>query len=720
MFEVTAVRPSITCQPIRLAAVVLKDTYAGRLTMPASAVTRRYNPLGFAVSSPCQRCTIPTSVGNDQRAKTLGLQQMLSILRRRASLALLVMSLVRTMFAIFGPRTKRYKPAAPLVFDHRRASDQGAGVTVDRGAPSADPTTRRETDPEMQMPSPSGAETAQAGYRGSAGQHADTLDLEQMLSILRRRAWLVVLVTVVAAGATYALSKQQTKQYTAAASLVFDQNRVSEQIAGVTSSPVDPTTQQQTNTQLLTLGPTAAETARALGHGFTAGQVAAAISVNPQAQSNVIQVAATATSPTLAAQIANTYAYRFVRDQTASTQQSFASSQSLVDKQLSALTPGQRQSAQGLDLQTRAQSLALLGQIEAGNVAVAQAAVPPGVPSSPRISRNTLIAAALGLVAGLLLALLLERLDRRIREPSDLERIYGLPLLGAVPKSAAFSRRSAKAGMLPTALPQGYSEKFRLLRAHLQYFNVTRELRSVAIVSAAPGDGKSTIALNLAEAAATAGSKVLLIETDLRRPSLGTQLQADAGAPGLANVLLGGVSIEDAVQRELVDTPSANTTDAPARRSVDVLLAGSPLPPNPEELLQSTVMTDVLARARTEYDLVVVDTPPLGVVPDAFPVMSHVDGVIVVGRLGRGHRSTAMRFSAVLRAAKAPLLGVVANGDKAPKGTGYSYRYSGSYSAPRADKHDRSRNGTAGMRGDGRGDSGDDRAAAVTAAKNQS
>ena len=126
---------------------------------------------------------------------------------------------------------------------------------------------------------------------------------------------------------------------------------------------------------------------------------------------------------------------------------------------------------------------------------------------------------------GLGIAFLLERLDRRIREPKDLESVYGLPLLGVVPESKALSRSTQARGDAGGAvLPPAEAESFQLIRAHLRYFNVDRELRTLLVASAAPGDGKTTIARHLAGAAARMGSRVLLLEADLRRPTIAKQL----------------------------------------------------------------------------------------------------------------------------------------------------------------------------------------------------
>ena len=186
----------------------------------------------------------------------------------------------------------------------------------------------------------------------------------------------------------------------------------------------------------------------------------------------------------------------------------------------------------------------------------------------------------LGLLLGLGLAFLLERLDRRIREPKDLEAIYGLPLLGVVPESSALSRSARGGGDAWAVLPPGESESFQLIRAHLRYFNVDRELRTLLVASAAPGDGKTTIARHLAGAAARMGSRVLLLEADLRRPTIAQQLGVQSG-PGLADVLIGAVMLNEATQTIDLETPSG---DGAKGRTFDVLVAGAALPPNPGEL----------------------------------------------------------------------------------------------------------------------------------------
>jgi polysaccharide biosynthesis transport protein len=502
------------------------------------------------------------------------------------------------------------------------------------------------------------------------------LSLEQVLGILRRRAPWILLCSVLLAGAAYGFSKHQTKKYTATASLVFNESQLGQQVAGlpVTSSGSQQA-QQNTNLKLVQLGDIAAKTAGLLGQGLTKEKVSEDLNVSAQAESNIVNVSATATSPVLAADIANTYTKQFVTEQQSSNHRYYASALKLVNKQLAALSRKERAGTAGLALQSRAQSLGVLAELRNPNVQVAQAAPIPTSPSSPKVSRNTVLGALLGLLLGLGIAFLRERFDRRIREPKDLEAIYGLPLLGVVPESGALSRaattsRSKRRNKRSKeALPASEEEVFQLIRAHLRYFNVDRELRTLLVVSAAARDGKTTVARHLASAAARIGSRVLLVEADLRRPTLAQQLDVQSG-PGISDVLIGAVSLSEATQ--MIDLDSM-TPDGSGDHVLDVVVAGAALPPNPGELMESHAMETLLEHVKFTYELVVIDTPPLTAVSDAFPLLRKVDGVIVVGRVGRNHRDVAERMHETLTGAGAPLLGVVANGVKPGRLGAYGY-----------------------------------------------
>ena len=500
---------------------------------------------------------------------------------------------------------------------------------------------------------------------------SDGLSLEQVFGVFRRRLPLVVLCVVVVAGAAFGFSRRETKKYTASASLVFSSNSLSQQIAGLSASGTSSSSllvQQADDLELVKGGNVAAKTASLVGHGLTAESVSGSVEVVAQGESGVIDISASSASPVLAAAIANTYAKQFVDEQQSANSQYFKSALTLVRKQLAALSPRQRTGTDGLQLQNRVQTLSLLAELHYGNVQTAQQAFAPTSPSSPKTSRNTALGLLLGLLIGCGLAFMLERLDRRMKRPEELETIYRLPMLGAIPKSRALARPARDKAGKRVLLPPAVAEAFSLVRAHLRFFNIDRDLRTVVIASAATGDGKTTIARHLAEAAARLGSRVLLLEVDLRHPTLTQQLDLPPG-PGLADVLIGAIPVDEATQRVDLEASPQDTTKG---RTLDVLAAGAVLPPNPGELLESYAMYAVLERARSAYDLVVIDTPPLTAVSDAFPLLTKVDGVVIVGWVGRSKRDDAEQLHHILASSGAPLLGIIANGSKTGSPTKYT------------------------------------------------
>jgi succinoglycan biosynthesis transport protein ExoP len=524
-------------------------------------------------------------------------------------------------------------------------------------------------------------------------EHANpgsNLSLEQAIGVLRRRWPWVLICFVLFAGAAFAYSKHQTKKYTATASLVFNNNQTNQQAAGLQAVSVNnQQAQQNTNVKLVQLGDMSSKTALKLGQGLTKEKVSESLSVGAQGESNIVSVSATAVSPILAAEIANTYAEVFVKEQQNSNHAYYASALALVNKQLAALTPKERLSPSGIALAGRTQSLGVLAELRSGNVQIAETAAVPTSPSSPKTTRNTLLGAALGLLLGLAIAFLLERFDRRIREPKDLESLYGLPLLGVVPESSALSRTSRRGRDPQGLLPASDAEAFHLIRAHLRYFNVDRELRTLLIASAAPGDGKTTVARHLAAAAARMGSRVLLVECDLRRPTVAEQFDLPTG-PGLSDVLIGAVPMGEAIQSVELDAPAVGLSGG---RVLNVLVAGAVLPPNPGELIESHAMESLLEQARSAYDLIVIDTPPLTAVSDAFPLLRKVDGVVIVGRVGRNRRDVAERLHETLAGVGAPLLGVIANGVKSSGRGSYGYAYDYAQAPPAQPSSSPSANG---------------------------
>jgi len=275
----------------------------------------------------------------------------------------------------------------------------------------------------------------------------------------------------------------------------------------------------------------------------------------------------------------------------------------------------------------------------------------------------------LGLVAGLLLgiglALLLHRLDRRLRDGSDAESIFRRPVLGVIPESRALQKMGK---MLDLCEPEG--EAFRAIRTNLRYFAIDQGARSLLITSHAPSEGKSTAARFLAATAAASGTRVVLLEADLRRPTV-AGIFVGLREHGLTNVLAGQASLTEVVQRLPISRRGFSDTGI----ELDVVAAG-PVPPNPTDLLSSDRMRDVLAELEQRYELVIVDTSPISLVPDAIPLLHHVSGVVVLVRSGRTTKHGASSLHRQLENLAITPLGLIVNGGASPRHGAY-YNYYG-------------------------------------------
>ncbi|MBS1886871.1 MAG: polysaccharide biosynthesis tyrosine autokinase [Actinobacteria bacterium] len=480
--------------------------------------------------------------------------------------------------------------------------------------------------------------------------------LKRELATLRRN-WLIVLICVVVAPiVAYVYSKSQTPEYTASASILFTHESVESRILGVESSVVaEPAREAATNLKLASLTALSVRTAKAVGHGVTGIAVSEKVSVSPEGESELVSVSATDPSPAFATLLANEFAKQFVAFGRELESAKVERAQKLAEAQLESLPEAEREGAAGRTLSRRILELKALSTIQTGRAEVAQRATLPESPSSPNTKRNV----ALGLVVGVLLAIaavfLREQFDRRIRDPEEIEELYGVPNLATIPASKSASR----GGRDPFVV-----EAMMMLRANLRYIDAGRSRRSLLITSAAPKEGKTMVAWNLSRAAAAAGESVLLIEADLRRPTL-AQVAGTTDGVGLAMVLSGATTPEAAIR---------------AVGGVDLLPAG-PLPPNPAELLEGSRMTDLLEWAEETYDRVILDTPPASLVADALPLLGMVGDVLAVARLGVSTRDSTEELRDRLRRLGAPLVGVVINGAGRPSERSY-YRPAAAAPAP--------------------------------------
>jgi receptor protein-tyrosine kinase len=480
--------------------------------------------------------------------------------------------------------------------------------------------------------------------------------IKRFLGIARRNRWLLLICFLAVPAAALAYSLQQTKQYTATASLVFRTSGIENSLFQFSTANPNPERETTTNLQLVSVQQVAERTVKALDKpGLTAEDVLDSVSVNPAGESELATVSATAGSPDFAAKLANTVARQYILFSKHANEEKIDTAQGLIEEKLEAMPTAERNGPAGEELEAKIRQLSALSAVQTGDAELAQAATPPTSPSSPKTTRNIALGIVLGLILGIGLAMLREQFDRRIRDVEDIQELFRLPILGTIPESRAISR-TAQGSELAAGGMEG--EAFRMLRASLRYFNADREVKSILVTSAASRDGKTTVAWNVAVSEGRAGKRVLYIEADLRRPTIAEHLGIKAER-GLSLILAGLDSPEHAYRHEA---------------GVDVLPAG-PLPPNPAELIETRRMSELIRWAEENYDRVVIDTPPAAVVADAVALFNQVDGVVIVARLRKSPREAADHLKDQLRNTSAPVLGVVVNGVPAPPDSGY-YRAS--------------------------------------------
>ena len=288
----------------------------------------------------------------------------------------------------------------------------------------------------------------------------------------------------------------------------------------------------------------------------------------------------------------------------------------------------------------------------------------PESPVSPQPVRNLGLGVVLGLLLGLGLAVMRELLDTSVKSPEDVAELTETPVLGGI----LFDPQAPKRPLL-THLDSHSPrvEAFRILRTNLQFVDIDRDKKVVVVTSSLPGEGKTSTASNVALALHNAGQRTLLVDGDMRRPQLATLFELEP-AVGLTTVLLGRMDLADAIQNH-------------GASGLDVLTSGN-LPPNPAELLQSHAMNQLLKEVREEYDVVVIDAPPLLPVTDAALIAAQVDGAVVVVRQGKTSRDQLTHSMERLEAVGARPLGIAMNmvpaGRRNKSYGGYGYGY-GSY-----------------------------------------
>lgn len=315
----------------------------------------------------------------------------------------------------------------------------------------------------------------------------------------------------------------------------------------------------------------------------------------------------------------------------------------------------------------RLKDIELSGMLRTSNVRVLDAARPVMSPIRPNVPQVVLIGIIAGLVLGLGLALLLELLDSSVTSQLDVEERLGLTFLGFVP-SITETEKGSRDLLIHREPKSLVAECMRAIRTNLLFMSPDRPFKRVVVTSSGPQEGKSTTAINLGIAMAQSGNRVLLVDTDMRRPRLHKAFGV-SNEMGVSSVVVGEGKLEDAIK----------STEIPG---LFVMPCG-PVPPNPAELLHTQAFGDILNKLGERFDRIILDTPPVGAVADAVVLSTQVDGVVVVLKAGQTNRDLARRTVKALRDVNANIYGAVLNDVNLQNRKygdyyyGYAYRYYG-------------------------------------------
>jgi capsular exopolysaccharide synthesis family protein len=495
------------------------------------------------------------------------------------------------------------------------------------------------------------------------------------LHVLRQRKWWVGAIAMGGLAVSLAFSLIAHKQYSASAQLLVQPSVNASALDGGQVQPVTQTV-VQTELQLVTSAPVQQAVRARLGS--TPPVLATEV-----AQTNVMAITASSRVPSQASLIANLYATAFVQYQQTVATHSLTTAEAQLRSQISSIAKQVKSFGSNT---TSAEAIALLNQeavlkeqlaqmqvsgaTDTGNVVLVAPAQTPVSPSSPKPLQDSLLGLAVGLALGLGAAFLRDSLDERLTSKEATEHAGGVPVLAMTALVTTWRRQNPLIITL-TEPNSPAAESFRSLRTSLQFARQEQQIRSLVLTSPGVGEGKTSTLANLGVVFAQAGERVVLVSCDLRRPRIGAFFGLDEHE-GLSSVLLDQQTLEEAV----LPVPGSDRLS---------LLPAGPVPPNPAELLDSARTGDIFARLRDQYDLVLIDSPPVLPVTDAAILSRYADATLMLAAAGQTRRSDLHRAVEKLDQVGTTILGTVLN--KVTRQTGRYYGYTYTYGDYRAGKH---------------------------------
>jgi Mrp family chromosome partitioning ATPase/capsular polysaccharide biosynthesis protein len=527
-------------------------------------------------------------------------------------------------------------------------------------------------------------------------------ELRDVLTGLRRRAWVFVVSVLAVGGLAFAIARSQADTYAASAVLLFDDaGQLQQALFGPANASQETAIEQTaTDRDLASLPIIAQRTAAWVGHGITASEVSARISLPAGDGSDTLDVTATGPSAAGARALANAFAAETIAYRRQASESEILAARDGVERSIAQAAGNANVAARRAQLRTLNADvlrIRLMASVDDGGIELAQSAPRPTSASSPRPAHDALIGAFAGLLLGLLLALMLDQHDDRLHDPDKAADLLGLPLLGVVAAQKGPRRRRPAGASTAVAGGHALKESTRRLYLRLRDGRGQPSIRSVLVTSPSCGSGRTTVAWHLASAAADAGDRVLLVEADLRGPSLAATL-GETGATGLTELMrTPGADPSGFVRRVRLPVRYSGVSDGPAGSSqpgvdsprlrpariapvaprrpdeavgsdaaapgpgIDVLFAGSACE-EPYTVLASPAMSRMLAVLDHRYDRLIVDSAPAGASSDGLVLAKLVDGVIIVARCGLDTLGGAQQLADELRGIGVDPLGLVVNG----------------------------------------------------------
>jgi succinoglycan biosynthesis transport protein ExoP len=470
----------------------------------------------------------------------------------------------------------------------------------------------------------------------------ETPGLVRALRVVRERWLVIALCAIVAAGAAFAYVEHKANQYTATASLQFTANSLPSQVAGVGGGQsLDPEGEKATNVQLVTTTSVAELVIKELHLKKSSSELLGQVVASDPQNDYVVDIAATDGDPGLAANIANAFAQQYVVYSREQSQEQLIKGQQLIEQRAARLPA--TDTVDRANLAALSQKLLLLQAVATANARVANTAETPESPSSPKRTATVLVALIFGLLAGVALSFLLNMLNSRVQAWEEFAALYGLPELAAIPQLPRAPRTSREREM--------ELEPFRILNNSLSLLAPGQDVKTVLVTSGVPGEGKTTVAVGLARAAALSGSDVILVEADLRRPSLASRLRIDPKAAGLASVLFDGADPVELLQSPFPGMPRFRA------------LPAGPVPADAANMLRPHDLTRALSSLSQQADLLVIDAAPLLPVVDTRLLLDEfeLDTHLIVARVGLTKRDEIRAVRALIEQRHLANVGLVIN-----------------------------------------------------------